>query len=711
MEVVSGEIKGIRVADKDNGYLVADIKTDEDKMMAVVGTLFEPHIGFNYEFTGGWENSKWGWQFKFAHCRLNKPDNESSLVEYLKEYATWIGPKRAKLIYAAYGKDSLTILKNDPERVVKDISGITMDRAKELSEKLLVMEDMENVLIGLNTLAGIMGLSNRAKSFILKMWGEHCVEAMRENPYGLIDEVPGVGFLSADKLGLYLNGGNSFDPERVKAAILYILQEDAFGQGNICMPVESYYKRTARLLGHIGPEYVYTSTQALITEEDILAVGDYVYLKKYYDQEQLIRRVLVAKASTEFIAATRLVTEGLGADQAEALEAISTNGVFVLTGAPGTGKTFLLKRILQAFPGADFALAAPTGKAAKRMTEQTGSPAMTIHRLLEPQPTLSGFVFTRNAENPIDADIIILDEMSMVDVPLMASFLDAVSKSAKLILVGDHHQLPPVGPGSVLLDAIRSTVIPTTELTQIKRQEEETGDIIKNCHRIKNGQDIIANVEDTATISGSDFYVVNLQAEEAIRDHIIHLVSKQLPRQFPDLDPLVDIQVITPHRQKHSLSCDGLNPVLQAAINRGEQCGSSIFRVGDKVIQTKNDYKLEIINGDIGIILDYEKKEMTVKFDNPDRELALDIYDNELQLAYALTVHKFQGSEAPVIVIPIHSDFSQHLLHRNLLYTAISRAQKLCILVGHMNIIPAIISRQQKPRHTNLASYLYNDLR
>jgi len=372
-----------------------------------------------------------------------------------------------------------------------------------------------------------------------------------------------------------------------------------------------------------------------------------------------------------------------------------------MTGAPGTGKTFTIKRIISSFPKARIALAAPTGKAAKRIYEQSGMEAKTIHKLLEPQKSGDKFIFSRGAGNPVPADLVVLDEVSMVDVPLMARLLDALAPGTRLILVGDTYQLPPVGAGNVLKDAIASEIIPTTELTIIKRQDE--GLIIRNCHRIKNGQDI--EVDNAA---GSDFFFLQRESEEEIRETLLDLVSRRLPESYK-ADALRDIQVITPLREKTGLSCKALNAEFQKRLNPNPEVEKCRFRVRDKVIQNRNEYEKDIINGDIGYVRGIEPRSrtITVAFENPERVVDLPLYENDLDLAYAVTCHKYQGSEAPIIVIPIHRSFSPMLMQRNWLYTAVSRAKRVCVLVGQRDEAPRIIARnQQQKRFTRLKEFL-----
>jgi exodeoxyribonuclease V alpha subunit len=402
--------------------------------------------------------------------------------------------------------------------------------------------------------------------------------------------------------------------------------------------------------------------------------------------------------------APELNTDGLAADQIEALRKMQGARVFVLTGAPGTGKTYLVKRILASLGSARVALAAPTGKASMRMMEQTGQSASTIHRLLEPTPSNGRYYFARNADNPLEVDVVVLDECSMIDVTLMASFLDALPLSARLILIGDTNQLPPVGAGNVLRDIISSGVVETAELTAIKRQD--AGLIIRNCHAIRDGHDITYENDPD-----DDFLWQDEQDEMTIANAVIDMVARRFPAR--GFSPTRDVQVITPKREKGELSCKALNKRLQAALNPNIPAENSRFAPGDKVIQLKNDNGLGIYNGDIGRLdaIDTGARTYTVTFENPERQVVIK-WPADIDLAYAITCHKFQGSEAPAVVIPIHRSQGPRILQRSWLYTAISRARKLCVGVGQFNETPKIIRRQaQVRRYTQLEQFLREGVR
>ena len=390
-------------------------------------------------------------------------------------------------------------------------------------------------------------------------------------------------------------------------------------------------------------------------------------------------------------------------DQEAALEIAKRERFCIVTGGAGTGKSTVIDAIIRehAKPGFRISLAAPSGKAAKRLSEVTGREASTIHRLLEPSKVQGGFEFARNDRRMLDADLIVVDETSMVDISLMARFMDAVSPGTKVVLVGDHYQLPPVGPGCPFKDMLESKAVPAAELTIIKRQKD--GLIVQNAHRIKSGQDILVD-----NGQARDFFFVQRDAEEAILMKIGEFFGSTLLADRK-VDPLRDVQVISPLREKTALSCRSINAELQKRLNPSEPVSGCPFKPGDKVIQGRNDYDRNIVNGDMGFVagINREDKVIVVNFENPDRRVKLPLHKNDLDLAYAITVHKSQGSEWPIVVMPIHRNISGRLMQRNLLYTAVTRAENLLILIGMRDEIPRIVQRnEQGRRFSNLAEIL-----
>lgn len=665
----------------------------------VKGDMLCPQVGLEYAFHGRWErHPKWGEQFSFIDYRASYPTDIVAIQFYLIDNCKWIGPEISKRLVETYGKETIRVCKETPERVAAEISGLTLRRAQEISAMLRNNEANENLQLALKALLGGTKVGRRAINRIIEAWGQDAPSRIRENPYAMIEAIEGIGFLTADDVARKI-GYDFFGAPRLRAGVLHTLKEQAGTSGHTCLPKEVLLTEAGRILNapleriekEIGP-----------LEKDCLIVIDdgFVYLKGFYEDERLIAEKLKVLARHTLPSGTPDL-DGLAEDQIEALQKAVASGVFILTGAPGTGKTFTIKRIISSFPNAGVALAAPTGKAAKRVFEQSGIRTLTIHKLLEPQKMGSRFVFTRGHDNPIDADLIVLDEVSMVDTPLFARFLDAVSPGTRLVLVGDTYQLPSVGPGNVLKDLIASGAIPSMELTIIKRQDE--GLIIRNCHRIKNGEDI-----ELGNSSARDFFFLKRDDEESIRETILDLVSRRIPESYK-AHPLREVQVITPRREKTALSCKALNAEFQRRMNPSPPVEGCRFKVGDKVIQTKNQYDLDIINGDIGYVLDIDVKGRTIKvaFENPERTVDLPLYENDLELAYAITCHRFQGSEARIIVIPVHRSFGPLIFQRNWVYTAVSRAKEVCVLVGQREeVFKAIKRNQQQRRHTRLAEML-----
>ena len=670
-----------------------------DDGTTVKGSMLSPQVGLEYTFRGRRErHPRWGEQFAFTDYRASYPTDLSAIQCYLVDNCKWIGPEIGKRLVNTYGKETLAVCKADPDRVASEISGITPRRAKEIAAMLRNNEANENLQLVLKDLLGGTKVNRRAVNQILEKWGQDAPARIRENPYALIEAIDGIGFLTADEVARKI-GYDFSGPPRIRAGVIHTLKEQAFGQGHTCLPKAKLLAEAEKILA-VPPERIGSELGPLEKDGLVVSVGGFVYLKGYHDDEQLIAEKLKVLAR-QTLPPGQPDFEGLADDQNEALSKAVSSGVFILTGAPGTGKTYTIKRIISSFPEARVALAAPTGKAAKRVYEQSGRLALTIHKLLEPQKVGGSFVFTRDAEKPIEADLIVLDEVSMVDTPLMARFLEAVAPGTRLILVGDTYQLPSVGPGNILKDLIASGAIPSTELSIIKRQDE--GLIIRNCHRIKNGEDI-----ELGNSTARDFFVLKRDGDEEIRETILDLVSRRFPESY-HADPLKEVQVITPLREKTALSCKALNEIFQRRLNPKPKIDGVRFKVGDKVIQTKNQYDLDIINGDIGYVRDIDARDrtITVAFENPERVVQVPLHQNDLELAYAITCHRFQGSEARIVVVPVHRCFGPLIFQRNWAYTAISRAREVCVLVGQRDEFTKAIKRnQQQKRFTGLLRFL-----
>jgi exodeoxyribonuclease V alpha subunit len=690
---LSGVLREIRFH-KDS-FLIGKL----DGGASVKGNMVSPQIGMEYHFKGKWEHHpRFGDTFFFSEYRASYPKELSAIRAYLMENAKWIGPEISKKLVSTFGENTLDVCKTDPERVSKEIPGITQKRAIEISSMLKNNAANEELQLQLKGLVEGTRVSKRAVFKAIELYGQQAPEKIRENPYRLIEDIDGIGFLTADEVARKVG----FDTEgrpRIQAGIVHVLKESAFTGGHTCLPVEHLVSEAGKLLD-VSDVRILEVVNRMLEDGYLVRAEGFIYLQSFYEAEKSIAHKLKELASKKADSGNPQL-DGLQTDQIDALKKAAGNQVFILTGAPGTGKTYTIKKIIESFPDAKIALAAPTGKACKRMYEQSGMRAQTIHKLLDPEKTKNGFHFTRNSDNPIEAKLIVLDECSMIDTLLFAQFLDAVAPDTRLIMVGDTYQLPSVGPGNILKDLITSGKIPTTELTIIKRQDE--GLIIRNCHRIKNGEDI--RLENS---TAKDFFLMPREDEESIKETILELVAKRLKESY-NADTLRDVQIIAPLKERTALSCKALNAECQARLNKNPQVEKCPFKTGDKVIQTKNEYDKDIINGDIGYIrsINLKEKNIYVDFENPDRLVEIPLYENNLELAYSVTCHKFQGSEAPIIIIPIHRSFGPMIMQRNWLYTAVSRAKKVCILVGQREEIPKIIRRDhQQRRFTRLAEFL-----
>ena len=559
------------------------------------------------------------------------------------------------------------------------------------------------------------GISERVVDGIMAKWRDAAPETLLANPYILIPNFRGIGFGKTDKIAKRMKRFKPDLPERIRAALRYVLQTKLNKDSHTWLPQLLVVGTATRLLG-LREALILEGLEYLVKADEITIDKNRVYLNSLRWAEKTIARCIVNLVSKNIAIRIPDLHE-LKPDQIKAVELASKSSVFIISGAPGTGKTFTIQRLLDTFGGVT-ELAAPTGKAAKRMLDQTGREAQTLHSLLEYVPDGSGvFRPRRNEREPLEADVIVIDEMSMVDVRLMANLLRAVDHGTRLILIGDTYQLPSVGPGNVLKDLIASGQVPSFELTEIWRQEQgEASLIIKNCHAIKDGK----MIDFGRGQADRDFYFISknkdgesfedpIEGPKLVQEVIADLVQKRLPEKY-GVDRLKDIQIITATNENSDLSCLELNKLFQKRINEQDFIPrSERFKIGDKVIQTKNNYKKGIMNGDIGYVEDIwvHEKTIVVRFENPTRDVDLNLYSKDLRLAYAVTVHKFQGSEAPIIIMPIHSCLSGLVTQRNWLYTGVSRARKVCILVGDPEEIPRIISRnQQKRRNTGLLEYL-----
>lgn len=721
MEELKGYVDHIIFRNPDNGYTVFVMVCDEE--LTCVGTFSMLSEGENIRVKGEYtEHPMYGKQFTVQTLEECEPEDEASMERYLGSGAIkGIGAALAARIVRRFKKDTFRIIEEEPERLV-EVKGISERKAMEISDQVAEKRDLRQAMIFLQQ----YGISLNLAVKIYGIYQQDIYRIIKENPYQLADDVQGVGFKIADEIAA--KAGIRTDSDfRIRSGILYTLLQ-ATAEGHTYLPQKELTKRTVELLG-VEPEHIEEHYMNLSIDKKIIIKGDHIYGAAYYYMEASVASMLqeldikydVPEIEMELRISQIEKHSGMEPDEMQILavkEAVK-NGLLVITGGPGTGKTTTINTIIRYFEseGMDIALAAPTGRAAKRMSDTTGYEARTIHRMLELNGGMDGNAgFSRNADHPLETDVIIIDEMSMVDINLMYALLKAVTAGTRLILVGDVNQLPSVGPGSVLKDIIDSEAFPVVKLTKIFRQATQS-DIIINAHKINDGEEVV--LDNKSMVSS---FLKRYEADKII-NVTIQLIAQKLPK-FVDASPF-DIQVLTPMR-KGLLGVERLNGILQQYLNpksgdkKEREHGSHIFREGDKVMQTKNNYQLEweirskygfaidkglgVFNGDMGIIKEINEyaETMTVEFDEGRMvDYSLKNLD-ELELAYAITIHKSQGSEYPAVVIPLLNG-PQMLMNRNLLYTAVTRAKKCVTLVGDEKTFVSMIqnTRQQK-RYTGL---------
>ena len=710
MDTISGTLSDIRFS--KNGFLIGLLEDGE----SVLGNMSEPIIGQTYRLAGDWvDDPKWGRQFKFQRYNAEAPQDQEGIYRYLVRVAKWVGPIVGRRIIKMFGDDALSVLKQDPQRAADEIKGLTLDRAQEISRNLLANQDRETAAVELESMIGGLHLPKVTITTLIETHHSEAPARVRQAPYSTLMDVRGVGFTMADRVAVSPAVGYARDgEERRMAATLHILEEAASGAGHTWLPGEKLIKEVQELIGFPpGPDV----RVKLIEEEKIQVRDDKIALSKLANDERDVAG-FIHQALTkggDLSAHVTVDLDGLAPDQQEAFRLCMTHPVFILTGAPGTGKTYTLRRIIEQFTEWNWmiALAAPTGKAAKRMSEMIGMQASTIHRLLGPEPrTFKGelyFGFTRGVFSPIPDDALVVDEFSMVDISLAASLFRAVAADTRVLIVGDHYQLPSVGPGAVLRDLLAAGV-PSYELTEIKRN---TGDIVKACHAIKDGRSAVPSTRlepdaglNFRHIEESTLFRINDDDPPGVQEIILDLVTKRLPMR--GYDPVWDVQVLSPMNERTALSCLDLNTLLQGALNINPPVPGTPFRVDDKVIQRKNEEISGefVVNGDLGQIKDINDAEIVVNFLYPDRLVRIKRKAHHLQLAYCVTIHKMQGSEAPVVIIPVHTCFGG-FFNREIIYTAISRAQDICITVGEWHALEAATGRVGNVRRiTRLAELI-----
>ena len=732
-ETVTGYIDHVIFRNEDNGYTVMVLKgMEEERELTCVGTFPAITQGAAIEASGNYTTHPvYGKQFQIASYVEKMPEDALAMERYLGSGAIkGIGAALAARIVRRFGDDTMRIVEEEPERLA-EIKGISEKKAMEIADQMTEKADMRRAMIFLQK----YGISLNLGAKIYQKYGQTVYGVLQENPYRLAEDISGVGFRIADEIASRI-GIHTDSDYRIRSGMLYTLLQ-ASGEGHIYLPKEELFSRASGLLG-VDSSYMEKHLMDMVVDRKLILKetedGAVVYPTRYYylelnsarmlcelnilcpeDEEMMEKRINRIEKET----GTRLDEM-----QKQAVAAAASHGLFILTGGPGTGKTTTINAIIRYFEeeGAELRLAAPTGRAAKRMTEATGYEAQTIHRLLElngmPEEEQEGRAvhFDRNSENPLEADVIIIDEMSMVDIALMHSLLLAVTAGTRLILVGDENQLPSVGPGNVLRDIIRSGCFPVVELKKIFRQASES-DIVVNAHKINRGEQVTINNKSR------DFFFLKRYDADIIIRVVIALIQEKLPR-YVDAKPY-EIQVLTPMR-KGLLGVERLNQILQRYLNppdekkKEKEIGQRLFREGDKVMQVKNNYQLEweilgrykipvdkgvgVFNGDTGIMTEINEfaETATVEFeDGRQAEYSFKQLE-ELELAYAVTIHKSQGSEYPAVILPILSG-PRMLMNRNLLYTAVTRARKCVTVVGSETTFAEMIrNEKQQQRYSSL---------
>jgi exodeoxyribonuclease V alpha subunit len=722
---LTGQIERVTYNDAESGYAVLRIAVKGyPDLVTAVGTIASPAVGEVLNMRGVWmEHPRFGSQFKIIEYRSFAPSSVKGMEKYLGSgLIKGIGPSMAEKIVSKFGADAFDILDSHPERLL-EIEGIGEKKAAAIHEAWLEQREMREVMLFLQS----HGIGTGYALRVFKHYGSASVRVLEENPYRLAIDIFGIGFMTADKIASGM-GFNRESPLRIRAGVLHVMNE-LTREGHVFVPVEELTGSAAKILS-VSPEVVEKGiedarlNQELIIEwyTDADKKDDCaVYLPAFHYAELHSAKNLCSILSSPFNGqyadpdvVIPWVQRELGiifaGRQTEALKTALSSQVMVITGGPGTGKTTLIKAIMKirSARGYKIMLAAPTGRAAKRMTEATGHEAKTIHRMLEyTGSTMSGGDFMRNETNPLDCDLLVVDEASMIDQVLFHHLLKAVPKGSSVIFVGDVDQLPSVGPGNVLKDIIDSGVCPVVHLNEIYRQSRESM-IVVNAHRVNNGEMPCLD-EKGEPSSVSDFYFIEEGDPDRALEIIKTLVTVRMPQKF-GLDPVKDIQVLTP-MHRGSLGTARLNSELRETLNTCH--GSKVLRMGrtlqegDKVMQIRNNYEKDVYNGDIGTVVMVDGEESRVIVEMDSGRVSYDFSElDELIHAYAVSIHKSQGSEYPAVVIPI---MTQHymMLQRNLLYTAITRGKKLVVIIGTKKAVAIAVNNDKtRKRYTRLAERL-----
>lgn len=718
LEVIQGAISAVVYQNYDNGYAVLRLSVGGGQNITVVGTIPLPAVGERLMVTGKWStHASYGRQFEAEFLERLMPQTAMEILSYLSSRVIkGIGPKMATRIVERFGAETLAVMEREPERL-SEVAGISREKARSIGEEFRLQVGMRQLLefFAVHQLPADLAVRT------YKIYGDSTLELLYDDPYLLMDEGLEAPFGAVDRFAIEL-GVVGDDPRRIEAGLLFELNYNLSG-GHSFLPEEKLIPATAQLLS-VEMEAVSQGLARLLEADRLvkqrLAGISVIYLPRLYEAEQTCAQRLLSFAAESFPAPHGLEKKIRGAEQEsgveyspeqkQAIREAAGRGLLLITGGPGTGKTTILRGILSLLGQMQLRclLAAPTGRAAKRLTEVTGEDASTIHRLLEAgiDPNTGNMVFARDEDNPLKADAVIVDEMSMVDVELLHALLRAIPQGKRLILVGDPDQLPPVGPGFPFSDMLRSGVLPAVRLTEIFRQAQKSL-IVMNAHRVNRGE-----MPDLKTVN-SDFFFLRRSSEEGVAQLIRDLCTTRLPKNMGI--PPEQIQVLCPTR-KGGVGTVNLNKLLQAALNppapgkKERAFGDFLFREGDRVMQIRNNYDIVwkktdgtavgtgIFNGDVGVIreIDPGAETMTLVFD--DREAVYDFTQlNELEPAYAMTVHKSQGSEYRAVVLTAWNG-SPYLLSRSILYTAITRARDLLIVVGREETLAAMVNNATKNR-------------
>jgi exodeoxyribonuclease V alpha subunit len=715
MDSLSGSVERITFYNHENGYTVLRLRPDSQRsirnqdlsregLATVVGNLPELSPGEHLRLQGQWDkHPKHGSQFKAEVCEQTLPATVAGIENYLGSgLVKGIGPKLAARIVGRFKEETFDVIEGQPERLF-EVPGIGMDRVQKITAAWEEQKQVKEIMVFLHG----HGVSTNLAVKIYKQYGDTALETVQKNPYQLERDIYGVGFKTADRIAQAL-GLSADHPSRIEAGIIFVLNE-MINDGHVYAPKDILTQRATDLLevpserispaldhlaeeDRIRPDMIplpekKESSEHVITESQAAYSTPVIYLTPLYFSEkgvaERLRKLINARPPTQGVNQVPLPTQDLSEEQRSALEMALAHSISILTGGPGTGKTTCLKALIATLEalGKRFALASPTGRAAKRLSEATGHPARTIHRLLEYSPVEG---FKRDDKNPLDVDFLVVDEASMLDLVLTHNLLKALRLGTQVLFVGDVDQLPSVGAGDVLRDMIRSGVAPIMRLTFIFRQAAHS-QIITNAHLINQGK-LPAFSKD-----GGDFYLFPAEDAAIAADWVVQVVSERVPQKF-GFDPIHDIQVLSPI-YRGPAGVTALNERLQEklnppATNKPERkLYGTTFRLGDKVMQTQNNYDKDVYNGDIGFIHSIDLIEHALRVDFDGRVMTYDWTEaDQLVLAYAVSVHKAQGSEFPVVVMPV---VTQHytMLQRNLLYTAITRASKLCVLTGSRRAI------------------------